>query len=162
MVCSGLISVHASIGFKRISFALFITNAVFVTFSEYQSEEKIMKNKKIIADKAILNTATKIAGKKILSSEILVDDKTYLEIIAERIKVFPTLNKYTHSTIGQALEQRIFHPAEMDMTYFKPEITNDTNNKVRCYRFGEPIDLLYKFSTVLESFPEILHINFGK
>jgi len=47
----------------------------------------------------------------------------------------------TQHPIGQDLEQHIFHPADMNNTYYKPEITNDTNEIVTCYRNGDHIDL---------------------
>ncbi len=47
----------------------------------------------------------------------------------------------TQQSIFKALEQRIFRPAEMNHTYFKPGITGDTTSIIKCYRFGESIDL---------------------
>ena len=47
----------------------------------------------------------------------------------------------TQQSIGQALEQCIFRPAGMHHTYFKPGTAGDTTSIVKCYRFGEPIDL---------------------
>ena len=47
----------------------------------------------------------------------------------------------THQSLGQALEQFLFRAAEMDNTYFKPEVVNDSTNIVKCYRFGELVDL---------------------
>ena len=94
-----------------------ITNAIFVTFSEYQSTEKIMKNKKIVANKTILDTAIKIAGEKILNSEILVDNKMYLDIVAERIKTFSTLYECTHGGIEEKISLLIQKALKIDKFY---------------------------------------------
>lgn len=47
----------------------------------------------------------------------------------------------TQHSIGQELDQRIFSPAKMYDTYYKPEITNDTNKIVGCYKNGVLLDL---------------------
>jgi len=44
-------------------------------------------------------------------------------------------------SIGQELDQRIFSPVKMNDTYYKPEITNDTNKIVGCYQNGVLLDL---------------------
>jgi D-alanyl-D-alanine carboxypeptidase len=51
------------------------------------------------------------------------------------------IEKITQHTIGQEYEQRIFKPAKMFNTYYKPELPNDTNKIIKCYRNGEQIDL---------------------
>jgi D-alanyl-D-alanine carboxypeptidase len=51
------------------------------------------------------------------------------------------IEEISQHSIGQELDQRIFRPADMNDTYYKPEITNDTNEIVTCYRNGDPIDL---------------------
>ena len=47
----------------------------------------------------------------------------------------------TKQTIGQEFRQRIFEPVKMSNTYFKPETPDDTNQIIKCYRNGLPIDL---------------------
>jgi D-alanyl-D-alanine carboxypeptidase len=47
----------------------------------------------------------------------------------------------TQHTIGQEYSQRIFKPVKMSHTYYKPEISNDTNEIIKCYRNGQAIDL---------------------
>jgi D-alanyl-D-alanine carboxypeptidase len=51
------------------------------------------------------------------------------------------IEKITHKTIGQEYNQRIFKPAKMSNTYYKPEIVKDTNKIVKCYNTGKPINL---------------------
>lgn len=43
----------------------------------------------------------------------------------------------TQLSIGQVLKRRIFNPAGMNDTYYKPEIINDTTRIVGCYHNGE-------------------------
>jgi D-alanyl-D-alanine carboxypeptidase len=47
----------------------------------------------------------------------------------------------TNHSIGEEYRQRIFKPAKMSNTYYKPEISNDTNTIIGCYKNGYPIDL---------------------
>lgn len=47
----------------------------------------------------------------------------------------------TAQTIGQVYMQRIFQPARMRNTYYKPELPKDTNRIINCYQNGIPIDL---------------------
>ena len=47
----------------------------------------------------------------------------------------------TQHTIGQEYSQRIFKPVKMSNTYYKPEMSNDTNEIIKCYKNGQPIDL---------------------
>ena len=47
----------------------------------------------------------------------------------------------TKQTIGQEFRQRIFEPARMSRTYYKPEWPNDTNQIIKCYQDGMAIDL---------------------
>jgi len=47
----------------------------------------------------------------------------------------------TQHTIGQEYSQRIFKPVKMSSTYYKPEMSNDTIEIIRCYKNGQPIDL---------------------
>ncbi len=47
----------------------------------------------------------------------------------------------TKQKIGQEFRQRIFDPAKMNNTYYKPEVTNDTKQIIKCYQNGHPIDL---------------------
>lgn len=47
----------------------------------------------------------------------------------------------TQQSLGNVLRERIFLPAEMNHSYYKPEILNDTTYIVKCYKFGEAIDL---------------------
>ncbi len=47
----------------------------------------------------------------------------------------------TQHSIGQELDKRIFSPVKMNDTYYKPEITNDTNKIVGCYKNGVLLDL---------------------
>ncbi len=47
----------------------------------------------------------------------------------------------TLHTIGQEYNQRIFKPVKMSSTYYKPEISNDTNEIIKCYKNGKPINL---------------------
>jgi D-alanyl-D-alanine carboxypeptidase len=56
-------------------------------------------------------------------------------ILAEIIEII------TKQTIGQEFRQRIFEPVKMRNTYYKPEIPDDTNQIIKCYRNGLPIDL---------------------
>lgn len=51
------------------------------------------------------------------------------------------IEKITQHTIGQEYEQRIFKPAQMHNTYYKPEIPIDTNKIIKCYKNGEQVDL---------------------
>jgi D-alanyl-D-alanine carboxypeptidase len=51
------------------------------------------------------------------------------------------IEKITQKTIGQEYNQRIFKPAKMSTTYYKPEIVKDTNIIVKCYNTGKPINL---------------------
>ncbi len=53
-------------------------------------------------------------------------------------KIIETITK---RTIGQEFRQRIFEPVKMRNTYYKPETPNDTNEIIRCYQNGLPIDL---------------------
>ncbi len=77
-----------------------LTNAVFVTFSEYVSKEKLLKNMKIYADQAIINLGIKIVGKKILDTEVPVNDAYFKDITTERIKVFPSLYEDTNGAVN--------------------------------------------------------------
>jgi D-alanyl-D-alanine carboxypeptidase len=47
----------------------------------------------------------------------------------------------TKQSIGQEFIQRIFEPAKMKDTYYMPETSNDTEQIIKCYRNGLPIDL---------------------
>jgi len=47
----------------------------------------------------------------------------------------------TKQKIGQEFRQRIFTPVKMNSTYYKPEVPNDTNQIIKCYQNGLPIDL---------------------
>lgn len=51
------------------------------------------------------------------------------------------IEEITQHLIGYELDQRIFGSADMNDTYYKPEIINDTNEIVTCYRNGDPLDL---------------------
>ena len=55
-------------------------------------------------------------------------------ILAEIIEIT------TKQTIGQEFRQRIFEPVKMRDTYYKPETSYDTNQIIKCYRDGLPID----------------------
>lgn len=48
----------------------------------------------------------------------------------------------TGNSLSAELDQRIFRPAGMKHTYYKPDRDGDTTTIVTCYRFGEPIDLV--------------------
>lgn len=78
------------------------------------------------------------AGLKV-SSDGEIGDKEYAN--TNYLLLANIIETITDRSIGQVLEQRIFRSAEMDNTYFKPEIINDSNNIVKCYRFGESVDL---------------------
>lgn len=51
------------------------------------------------------------------------------------------IESITKHTIGQEYDQRIFKPAKMSKTYYKPEMDNDTSEIIKCYRNGEPLNL---------------------
>jgi len=51
------------------------------------------------------------------------------------------IESITGQPIGQVLEQRIFNPAGMDETYYKPDLAVDTTSILTCYRNGEAVDL---------------------
>jgi D-alanyl-D-alanine carboxypeptidase len=51
------------------------------------------------------------------------------------------IESITGQSIGQVLEQRIFNPAGMDETYYKPDLPADTTSILTCYRNGEAVDL---------------------
>ena len=77
-----------------------ITNAIFVTFTEYVSTEKKLKKLKISAAQPILNLGRKLVGEKILETEIPVDDAFYQEMVTKRIKTFPSLFEDTNGAIS--------------------------------------------------------------
>ncbi len=77
-----------------------ITNAIFVTFTEYVSTEKKLKNLKISAAQPILNLGIKLVGAKILRTEIPVDNAFYQEMVTKRIKTFPSLFEDTNGAIS--------------------------------------------------------------
>lgn len=72
----------------------------------------------------------------------------------------------TGQSLGQALKERIFIPADMDHSYYKPEIANDSTFIVSCYKFGEKIDLDWINNTsaagggIISTLEDML--NFGK
>lgn len=72
----------------------------------------------------------------------------------------------THQSIGQVLKERIFLPANMSHSYYKPEIPEDTTFIVKCYKFGEAIDLdniIYSSNAgggIISTIEDML--NFGK
>jgi D-alanyl-D-alanine carboxypeptidase len=47
----------------------------------------------------------------------------------------------TQHTIGQEYSERIFEPVKMSNTYYKPEMSNDTIEIIKCYKNGQPIDI---------------------
>jgi len=47
----------------------------------------------------------------------------------------------TKHSIGEEYRHRIILPANMCNTYYKPEISGDTNTIIKCYRDGRPVDL---------------------
>jgi len=51
------------------------------------------------------------------------------------------IEEITQLSIGKVLEQRIFRPAGMKDTYYKPDVINDTTTIIGCYHNGERIDL---------------------
>ncbi|MFC2090597.1 serine hydrolase domain-containing protein [Bacteroidota bacterium] len=51
------------------------------------------------------------------------------------------IEEITHHSIGQELGIRIFHPAEMHDTYYKPEITDDKHDIVQSYIDGYQLDM---------------------
>jgi D-alanyl-D-alanine carboxypeptidase len=51
------------------------------------------------------------------------------------------IEKIKGNSLSAELEHRIFRPAGMKHTYYKPDRDGDTTTIVKCYRFGEPIDL---------------------
>ncbi len=79
---------------------LSLTNAVFVTYSKYDSKEKLLKNMEISADQSIIKLGIKVVGKKILETEVPVDDVYFKEIITERIQTFPSLYEDTNGAIS--------------------------------------------------------------
>jgi len=79
---------------------LSLTNAVFVTFSKYDSKEKLLKNMKISADQSIINLGIKVVGKKILETEVPVDDAYFKDITTERIQIFPSLYEDTNGAVS--------------------------------------------------------------
>lgn len=56
-------------------------------------------------------------------------------ILARIIEIFD------QQSIGQVLKEQIFLPANMSHSYYKPEILDDTTFIVKCYKFGEAIEL---------------------
>lgn len=77
-----------------------LTNAVFVTFSEYDSKEKLLQNMKISADQTIINLGIKVVGKKILDTEVPVDNAYFKDITTERIQIFESLYEDTDGAIS--------------------------------------------------------------
>jgi D-alanyl-D-alanine carboxypeptidase len=51
------------------------------------------------------------------------------------------IESITHQTIGHEYEQRIFIPAQMRDTYYKPEVIKDTNKIIKCYKDGNQLKL---------------------
>ncbi|MGC9342595.1 MAG: serine hydrolase domain-containing protein, partial [Bacteroidales bacterium] len=51
------------------------------------------------------------------------------------------IESITKHTIGQEYDHRIFKPAKMSNTYYKPEMDNDTIEIIKCYKNGEPLNL---------------------
>ncbi|RLD29447.1 MAG: hypothetical protein DRI73_10955, partial [Bacteroidetes bacterium] len=79
---------------------LSLTNAVFVTYSKYDSKEKLLRDMEISADQSIIKLGIKVVGKKILETEVPVDDVYFKEIITERIQTFPSLYEDTNGAIS--------------------------------------------------------------
>ncbi len=103
-----------------------LTNAVFVTFSEYNSKEKLLKNMKVSADQAVLNLGIKVVGKKILETEVPVDDLYYKNITTERIQVFPSLYEDTNGAISLKVSTALHKTFNLSNIWGLSYAINDT------------------------------------
>jgi len=91
-----------------------ISNAIFVSFSEYDSTDSLLKNMKIAAAQPVLDAGIRIAGKEILGTEVPVDDGFYHEIITKRIRTFSTLYEDTHGAISKKNSSAIQKALKID------------------------------------------------
>ncbi|MCK5201878.1 MAG: hypothetical protein KAR21_26170, partial [Spirochaetales bacterium] len=91
-----------------------ISNAIFVSFFEYDSTDKLLKNMKISAEQPILDAVIQVAGEKILDTEIPVDDEHYQEIVNKRIKFFPNLYEDSYGAVGPKISSLIQKALKID------------------------------------------------
>ncbi len=91
-----------------------ISNAIFVSFSEYDSTDRLLKNMKMAATQPILDTIIQITKGKILDTEIPVDDEYYKEIVNKRINKIPNLYKNTHGAVDPIISSVIEKALKID------------------------------------------------
>jgi PAS domain S-box-containing protein len=84
-----------------------LTNAIFVTYSDYDYENKILKNLQISTSKTIINSATKIAGKQILKTEVPVDENYFQDIVRDKIKTYHSLYEDTNGAVNQQISNAL-------------------------------------------------------
>ena len=77
-----------------------ITSSIFVSFSEYDSNTKILKKLDVRAKKSIINSGIQVAGKKILKTEAPVSDEFYSKITSSQIIVLPSLYEITNGAVS--------------------------------------------------------------
>ena len=102
-----------------------ISNSVFVSFSEYDKTDKLLKNMKISAAKPILDRIFKIAGKKILSTEIPVNEEYYKNIISKRINILPGLATNTGGAVDSKVSMLIEKSLGIDKIFGLAYIIDD-------------------------------------
>jgi len=91
-----------------------ITNPIFVSFSEYDSNNKVLRKLDIRAEEPIINRGIQIAGKKIFEIKVPVNDEYYKEITTKTIKVFHSLHETTHGAVTKKISFAIHKALKID------------------------------------------------
>ncbi len=84
-----------------------ITNAVFITFSEYDSNKRILRIKKVQSEQSIIDRAIKLVGQGLLNIEIPVNDDLYSEMTSSVVGFPSSLTEVTQGIIPEKISSTI-------------------------------------------------------
>lgn len=83
------------------------TEAVFVTYSVYDREKKVLVIQHIETGQSVLNNVTKVAGQKILQTNSPVSDEIYREMVHEIIGIRHSLTEATFGAISPNIDKAL-------------------------------------------------------
>ncbi len=84
-----------------------LLSPIITTFSEYDQDGRVLKMKELKTRHDILDLLLKIGGKKLLSIEAPVSDDMLQDMLANRLKVVPTLYEVSGGAIPKIVSNRL-------------------------------------------------------
>jgi PAS domain S-box-containing protein len=83
------------------------SGAVFVAFSEYNAEKKVLITKHVESVQSILNQVIKLIGRKVIGLESPVSDENYKLIVKEMVGIRKTVTEVTFGAIPEKADKAL-------------------------------------------------------